>query len=204
MVVAGTTGLFTTGLTGLLNGTTYAYRAYATNVVGTTYTDVETFKTVVVAPVIASASATHTNEATDSATAISSVTLGGNITTYGEETITRGVVYAPTGVDSNPYIGDPSVDTAVSVDGEGANGAFTMDVEDLEPYRTYSFRAYVTNSLGTSYTSVAKFTTPAVAPLISSPTSGTITASGATLGGNVTNTGGRPVSCAVWSTRSTL
>ena len=45
VIVSGTTGVFEKEITGLTAGTTYYYRAYATNSVGTTYGEAEDFTT---------------------------------------------------------------------------------------------------------------------------------------------------------------
>ena len=46
VTASGTTGIFTTGVTGLVQGTAYSFAAYATNSVGTAYTTIGTFSTV--------------------------------------------------------------------------------------------------------------------------------------------------------------
>jgi hypothetical protein len=88
-----------------------------------------------------------------------SATLGGNVASDGGATITeRGVVYAPTATNSDPQIGGTGV-TKVAT--SGTTGIFTVDVTGLSPGTGYSFKAYATNSVGTSYTSAATFTTQA-------------------------------------------
>ena len=84
-------------------------------------------------------------------------TLGGNVTSDGGAAITeRGVVYAPTGTNSDPLIGGTGV---VKTTRTGTTGVFTVAVTGLTQTTGYSFKAYATNSLGTSYSSVATFTT---------------------------------------------
>ena len=89
-----------------------------------------------------------------------SATLGGNVTTDNGATITeRGVVYAATATNSDPLIGGAGV-TKVTV--SGTTGVFTANVTNLAASTGYSFKAYATNSNGTSYTTpAATFTTPA-------------------------------------------
>ena len=84
-------------------------------------------------------------------------TLGGNVTADGGATITqRGVVYAPTATNNNPEIGG----TGVLVDSaSGTTGVFTVAVTGLTTATGYSFKAFATNSQGTTYTTVDTFTT---------------------------------------------
>ena len=83
--------------------------------------------------------------------------LGGNVTSDGGAAITeRGVVYALTGTNSNPLIGGTGVVKATTT---GTTGVFTVLVTGLTQTTGYSFKAYATNSGGTSYSSVATFTT---------------------------------------------
>lgn len=111
-------------------------------------------------------------------------TLGGNVTSDGGESVTaRGVVFAPTATDSDPNLGDPNVMSAAI--GGGRPGApFTVPVTGLTPNTSYSFKAYATNSVGTSYTTVATFTTDTDAP----PTSGVVVGKGAAVAGEPAGT----------------
>lgn len=84
-------------------------------------------------------------------------TLGGNVTSDGNTSImAQGVVYAPTSTNSNPQLGGTGV---VNVTGVGATGVFTVSATSLTPNTAYSFKAYVTNSVGTGYTATDTFTT---------------------------------------------
>ncbi|MDP3470501.1 MAG: MBG domain-containing protein, partial [Algoriphagus sp.] len=84
-----------------------------------------------------------------------SVTLGGNVTSDGNSSITaRGFVYST--IDNTPQIGESDV-TDVTV-GSGT-GIFSEAVTGLSPSTTYYFRAYATNSAGTSYGGVQSFIT---------------------------------------------
>ncbi len=95
--------------------------------------------------------------------ASTSATLGGNVTSDGGNVITeRGVVYALTSVNPNPQIGGTGV---TKVPTTGTTGVFTTNVSNLTPGAVYSFSAYATNSVGTTYTSpVSIFSTPTVNP----------------------------------------
>jgi hypothetical protein len=84
-------------------------------------------------------------------------TLGGNVTADGGSTITeRGVVYAATANNPDPLIGGAGV---TKVTTSGTNGLFTVPVTALAGGTDYRFKAYATNSEGTSYTSAASFIT---------------------------------------------
>lgn len=83
--------------------------------------------------------------------------LGGNVTSDGGAAITeRGVVYSATATNSNPLIGGTGVTKATAT---GTTGVFTAAVTGLVQGTGYSFKAYATNSAGTSYTSAAAFLT---------------------------------------------
>ena len=102
---------------------------------------------------------TPTNTTITSTTA----TLGGNVTSDGGSPVTeRGVVYALTSVNPNPQIGGAGV---TKVTASGATGAFTVNTSNLTPNSGYSFFAYATNLIGTTYTSpVSTFTTLTAGP----------------------------------------
>ena len=87
----------------------------------------------------------------------SSATLGGSVTSDGGSVITgRGVVYSKTADNNNPLIGDG---TATNLTAGGTTGVFTVNAASLTPGTSYTFKAYATNSEGTTYTTVATFTT---------------------------------------------
>ncbi len=86
-----------------------------------------------------------------------SATLRGDVTSDGGLAISeRGVVLAATTISSDPYLGGAGVTKVATT---GAIGAFTVPMTGLTAGTNYSFKAYVTNSVGTSYTSVGSFTT---------------------------------------------
>jgi len=152
---------------------------------------------------------TLANLATISTTAASSITtssatLAGNATANGGASITeRGVVYSITSTNSNPLING----TGVTKDTNGTGtGVFSESIASLSPSTQYSFKAYATNSAGTSYGTVQTFTTatPVVLATITTATQANITTTSADLGGNITNNGGAPVTerGIVWATTS--
>ncbi len=94
-----------------------------------------------------------------SSVSMAKATLGGTVSNDGGSPILgRGVVVSVTSVNANPLIGGTGV-TQIST--AGTTGAFTLVATGLNPSTTYSFRAYATNAVGTGYTAVATFTTPA-------------------------------------------
>jgi hypothetical protein len=180
----GTTGLFTVSATPLVANTTYSFRAYATNSLGTSYTStIGTFNTstspTIISPTVASI-------------AVNSAVLGANLTQDGNSPITeRGVVYSLTSVNGIPEIGGTGV-TKVFVPGT-ITGVFSTTVTGLTANMAYTFRGYASNALGTSYTTaLGTFTTAATATIVS-PTSANITSTSATLGGNITSDSGAPI-----------
>ncbi len=89
--------------------------------------------------------------------AATSATLGGNVTSDGGAALTKvGVLYAKTTDNSNPQMGGTGVN---EVDGATATGIVTVNSTGLTLNTGYSFVAFATNSLGTSYSSVGTFTT---------------------------------------------
>jgi hypothetical protein len=72
------------------------------------------------------------------------------VTNDGGATVTaRGFVYSMTGINSNPLIGGSGV---VLLSANGTVGQFAADASALTPSTSYSFRAFATNSAGTTYT----------------------------------------------------
>ena len=91
-------------------------------------------------------------------------TGNGNVTSDGGATITaRGFVYSVTSVNGTPAIGGTGVTTTTV---SGTTGSYTGDLgpsanENLLSSTGYSYRAYATNSKGTSYGATQTFTTTA-------------------------------------------
>jgi len=128
------TGSFTCALAGLLPGTYYYVRAWATNATGTGYAPSVGFTTVAAtAPTTAAPSAINATTATAGGTAIADA---------GVAITARGVCWNTTG---NPTIAD-----AKSVDGSGA-GSFASSMTGLSCATTYHVRAYSTNAANTVY-----------------------------------------------------
>jgi uncharacterized protein (TIGR02145 family) len=141
-------GSFTSVLNNLVPGTTYYYRAYATNTNGTSYGMSYTLTTTGL-PTVTSI---------DISTLSYSAFSGGIITSNGGEAIiARGVVWSTS----------PSPTTALAsktTDGTGT-GTFTSTLTGLASATRYYVRAYATNAAGTAYGTEVSFTTNAAAVL---------------------------------------
>jgi len=137
---------FTSNIVGLSEGTTYYVRAYATNEVGTAYGNELTFTTnAVTGAVLTTTEATSVTSSTAAA--------GGNITDDGGGNITaRGVCW---GTAPNPTVAL----TTKTVNGAGS-GIFTSNLTNLTDGTVYYYRAYATNSSGTTYGQEFQFITP--------------------------------------------
>ena len=174
-------GTFNSAITSLTAGTTYYYKAYATNSVNTTYGEVQSFTTLAVAPTASTTAATGITSTT--------TTLNGNITSDGGAEITaRGFVYAISNTDL--IIGATDVtDVALS----GTTGSFNEEITGLTAGTAYYYKAYAKNSVGTTYGEEQSFTTLAVVPAVSTTTATAITSTTATLNGNITSDGGAEI-----------
>lgn len=170
----GTTGAFTVGVSGFNPNTTYNYRAYATNSIGTSYTTNDTFLTSPGAPTGVNATATSQTSINISWSAPS-----GGATSYNLLWCDR-----TTSSLCTPSAVIPGVTSTYS-----HNSSITCG-------RTYAYMVRSVNSSGSTDSSIATATTSACAtiPTVTSPTSASITSTGATLGGNVTSNGGLTLS----------
>jgi hypothetical protein len=128
------TGVFTSSLTSLTQGTFYYVRAYATNANGTGYGSQVTFTTLTT-PFLTTVAITSITETT----AVS----GGTISSDGGSAITeKGVCWS---ISANPTIAQSHTSN-----GTGSS-AFASNIAGLTGGFTYFVRAYATNSVGTSY-----------------------------------------------------
>ena len=96
---------------------------------------------------------------TSSATSVTSysATLWGNASDDGGAAISsKGLVYSESSVNSNPEIGGVGV---LNVSKGTGTGAFNEVIGSFIPGTQYSFKAYATNSSGTSYGDVQIFST---------------------------------------------
>ena len=172
-------GTFTSSIYSLQPNTTYYYRAYATNEMGTGYGEVMTFHTVSLPTVTTTMASSITT---------SSAISGGNVTSQGSSAVTaRGVCYG-----LNSY---PTVDEDICVSSGSGTGAFTSTLTGLQPNTLYYYRAYATNSYGTAYGQYYTFITTSTGalPTVTTTVASNITSSSAVSGGNVTSQGNSAV-----------
>lgn len=140
-----TTGqTFAQTITGLDPNKTYHFRAVATNSAGTSYGADRTFKTLVAIPTVT----------TDPATGLGAVlaTLNGTLDSDGGEACNCGFEW---GLDTGYGVTTP---TQSKITGE----TFSQVIHGLSPGTVYHFRAFATNSVGTSYGADRTFTTALV------------------------------------------
>ncbi|GEP45366.1 beta strand repeat-containing protein [Brevifollis gellanilyticus] len=147
VTLATSTSLTVTGLTGLTVG---PLNAVVSTDGWTSGVAVQVATVIAVAPVVTTPTSADITS--------TSATLGGRVITNGGATVTAlGVVYSVTSTNASPQIGGTGV---TNVTGTGTSGVFTVDATGLAPHVQYSFAAYATNSVGTTYTSPAStFTT---------------------------------------------
>ena len=143
--------------------TTYYLRAYATNSVGTSYSNQITITTAptILAPTAKTISATAVSSST--ATALGSVTSNGGTTVTAS-----GFCWSST--NSNPTLSDNNKLGTYTL---STDTTFYTNLSGLASSTTYYIRAYATNSVGTSYGSPVSFTTPSA---ITTPTVSLLTA----------------------------
>ena len=183
-------GNFVSVATGLLPGTTYYLRGYATNATGTGYGNQFIINTIASVPALTSVEATGITHI--------AATSGGNITSEnGSPIISRGVCWATV---LNPTILDSKTN-----DGAGT-GTFASSLSGLTPGTTYYLRAYATNSAGTAYGNQVTFkTNNPVIPTITTINLTSITNNSVITGGNVSANGGSPITAygVCWATTPT-
>jgi len=144
------TSNFTSLIENLTYNTTYYVRAYATNSAGTGYGNELSFSTLAIEPIIDTLTATSLTQ--------TSAILNANIVENGGSSITDYGFYW--GLTSNPT-------TQLQVGTTDYTGAFDVLLDSLSQGTTYYFKAYATNSIGTSYGDVLNFKTIAnTSPII--------------------------------------
>jgi hypothetical protein len=141
---------------------------------------------------------TVTTQAASSITG-TGATLNGNVTNGASITV-RGFAWGT----SSTLNGDVATTTE---NGSFGTGAFTNSSLTLSCGTTYYFRPYATNTSGTGLGTIETFSTSAcTAPTVTTQAASSVTASAATLNGNITAVGGSAptVRGFAWGTSSTL
>ena len=144
---------FNTTLSGMnpSSPTTYYLRAYATNSVGTSYSNqitlqVPGYVTSTTAPTVSTLSASSTGATSGSLSGIISATGGTTITAQG---------FCWSSTNSTPSLLDNIVSGTIVTPG---SDTFYASLSNLANGTTYYVRAYATNSVGISYGSTISFT----------------------------------------------
>lgn len=181
-------GTFSSNISGLIGGTTYYVRAYATNNTGTGYGMAMSFTSQpATIPVLTTANITAITQ--------NSATSGGTITSDGAASITaRGVCWS---TSANPTIANSKTTNDTGI------GVFTSSITGLTIGTTYYVRAYATNSTGTAYGNQIVFTTTNI-PTLTTIAVSAKTQTSATSGGSISNDGGATISVRglCWNTLS--
>ncbi|MBA7558434.1 hypothetical protein ES708_00037 [subsurface metagenome] len=140
-----TTGqTFSQGISGLLPGHTYHFRAFATNSAGTSYGADRTFTIPLATPTIT----------TDAATGLGAMaaTLNGTLDNDGGEACDCSFEW---GLDTG-------YGTTTPIQSKTTGQPFSQVIHGLFPGTTYHFRAFAANSVGMSYGADRSFTTALV------------------------------------------
>ena len=165
-------------LTGLAPGTTYHYRVYATNSVGTTFGPDGTFDTSAPLPQITTTAASFVTTTTTS--------LNGTVNPNGLPTS----VYFRWGTRTD----DLANQTAAQNVGSGnANIAFWAELSGLQPDTTYFFQAVAVNGSNVVPGSVLSFTTRPVKPTVTTLATTNISVTNAVLPGTVNPNGSESI-----------
>ena len=173
------TGAFVSELTGLNVGTTYYYRAYATNEMGTAFGEEYAFTTNAQSPSV------HTVEVMGDGE--DAVVVKAEVVADGGNGVTeRGVCWS-----TNE---EPTIDDDFATSGSGL-GIYTCRIENLQPNTTYYMRAFARNDVGLGFGEVLSFTTgiPVELPTVNTVEIREVTAVSAKCVGNVSANGGAEV-----------
>lgn len=138
------TGSFSSSISPLMPNTTYYVRAYASNILKTTYGNQQTFKTKDGTAIVTTAAITNKKA--------KSAMGGGTVSDDGGSSVTeRGICW---GLSHNPTTSGGNKASAGS-----GTGGFTAALTPLVPNTTYYVRAYAENYYGTWYGNEETFTT---------------------------------------------
>jgi phosphodiesterase/alkaline phosphatase D-like protein len=174
-----TPGDFTANLSGLLDNTTYYYRAMASGGAhGTSYGTEHSFTTSAIPPSVA------TNAATNWTT--NTAFLNGNLTALGTATTDNvSFIYGTTAGGPYPNSTPPQPKTAT--------GTFQAGVTGLTPFTTYYFKAKADGGIyGTSYGTELNFTTNHLSPVVGTGSATDIMTNAAILNGDLYLMGSAP------------
>lgn len=171
------TGTFKSEMTKLTPGTLYYVRAYATNVAGTGYGDVQQFTTQNIPVLKATEFANVTQETV--------VCSGSILDNAGADVTEQGFCWSTT---PQPTIENEKI-TATA---ENGLGDFSITISGLQWGTTYYVRSYATNSVGTAYGDETSFTTWTL-PTITTNATTNVTDVSVDCGGTIVSDGGTDI-----------
>ena len=179
---------FTLSVTGLEVGTTYYVKAFALNSAGEAQNAIVSFKTVSTAPSV-------TTKGYSKTTATSAELFGEVIDDNGEEITEQGFVWVKG--SAIPTLSNNRIQAT------GTTGEYSAVFDDIIPNQVYSYRAYATNSKGTSYGDVMSLEIIVALPTVVTSSVSDITDNSAVCGGVITDDGGGDILAkgVVWSRR---
>lgn len=177
VLISGTTGNMINTLNNLKNNSKYYLRAFATNSVGTFYSNELTECTLTGLASVGSTSVT--NIKAQSATLMATIE-----SLNGSRIIARGFCY---GTDDKPSIENSIIDVS------GDIGSMTATISNLANQTTYYVRAFATTPFGTSYGEQFVFTTLDGVVSFGSLSVGGVTASSLTIYSSITTDGGSEI-----------
>lgn len=162
-------------VTTLNSATRYIRWNYTTKPTGTNIA----FRNVNLAAATSATAPTVTTDATPSVITSTSATFGGNVTATGGASINgNGFVYSLTATNSTPAISGTGVTQVSNASPGTGTGTFSVSTSaSLNVNSQYSYRAYATNSVGTSYGGVSGTTFYTLAATPSAPTVNNATSS---------------------------
>jgi uncharacterized protein (TIGR02145 family) len=170
-------GTFYDTLTGLTSGTKYFVKAYAINKTETAYGKETFFTTQISLPKVNTLPVTGVTPTT--------ARIGGEVTNNGGFEITdRGVFW---GSQANPRLTGNKIQLGTGT------GTFSHEINGLNRTIMYYYVAYATNIKGTSYGEEISFLTEPELPGVTTIPAIGITTTTASVGGNITSTGGAQI-----------
>jgi hypothetical protein len=165
-------GNYSSVLTSLTPGIKYYIRAYAVNIAGTAYGNLDSLITLNYPTVTTSSASSFVNN---------TATGGGNVLSDGGTKVTtRGVCWGTTA--------NPTVYSSAVASGSGT-GLYSAIMTGLSPNVTYHMRAYAYNSVGYAYGEDKTFTIIPGAPTVVTSPIQDVTCMTAVGGGNITDNG---------------
>ena len=180
-VVAGNIGTFTDSITGLVSESGYSFKAYAINSEGTSYTSVTAFSTQ-------STNANLSALSLSSGTLVPSFASGTTSYTASVNNSTASITVTPTVAQVNATVEVRINSSAYSTVTSGSpSSLLSLNVGS----NTINIR--VTAQDGLTQKTYSTIVTRMAAPTVTTPTSGSITDTSATLGGNATSDGGATI-----------